>query len=85
MPHPITREERITFYQMILQQINIVEPDPDGVFNQIVQFLHANPIHKHNFMRFSRATGYTNSFHARVHRMIRDVYHTNDAFYQFIF
>ena len=45
MPRPITREERITFYRMILQQINIVEPDTNGVFNQIVEFLHANPVH----------------------------------------
>ena len=74
MPRPITREERITFYRMILQQINSVEPDTNGVFNQIVEFLHANPAHKHDFMRFSRLTGQTNSFHTRVHRMIHDIY-----------
>lgn len=87
MPPRITREERITFYRMILQQINIAEPyhDPNGVFNQIVEFLQANPANKQEFMRFSHVTGQTNSFHARVHRMIRDVYHTNDEFCQFTF
>lgn len=85
----ITREERITFYRMLLQHINAPENgnelNIDTLFADMRDFLNTNLTFKKNFMRLTRVTGKTNLFCARLYRMINDVYHTKHESCHFTF
>jgi hypothetical protein len=73
MPHRITREERITFYRMIIQQSGLtLRHDTDRIDHMmhIIHFLHTNIIYRRDFMRFTHVKGQSNSFYVRVLRMI---------------
>jgi hypothetical protein len=67
----ITREERLTFYRMIIHQ---VYPDPDYrmIVNDgpMIRYLHEHPDMMRQFMRYTRVTGHTNRFYSRIYRMI---------------
>jgi len=79
MPPAITRDERLTFYRMLLQQVDAPEPYhvteiDEMLVGNIIGLLQATPPLKREFMRLTRVTGPSNSFFHRVQRMIHDVY-----------
>ena len=79
MPPAITREERLTFYRMLLQQVDAPEPYhvteiDDMLVGNIVGLLHATPPLKSEFIRLTRVKGQSNSLLHRIQRMIHDVY-----------
>jgi len=79
MPPAITREERLTFYRMLLQQVDAPEPYhvteiDEMLFGNILGLLQATPPLKYEFMRLSRMSGQSNSLFHRIRRMIHDVY-----------
>lgn len=71
----ITREERLRYYRMIIEQIYPLLESPVTILhvNPIIEFLHDHPDIKQEFMRYTHVTGQTNSFHARVYRMIQNL------------
>ena len=68
----ITREERLTFYRMIIHQV-YPEPDPRILVNDgpIIRYLHEHPDMMRQFMRYTHVTGQTNRFYSRIYRMIQ--------------
>jgi hypothetical protein len=68
----ITREERLTFYRMIIHQV-YPEPDYRIIVNDgpLIRYLHEHPDMMRQFMRYTRVTGQTNSFYSRIYRMIQ--------------
>ena len=72
----ITREERLTFYRMIIHDV-YPEPDPRIFVNDgpLIDYLHTHPDIKQQFMRYTRSVrrteGQTNSFYSRIYRMIQ--------------
>ena len=68
----ITREERLRYYRMIIEQIYPLLESPVTILyvNPIIEFLHDHPDIKQQFMRYTHVTGQINSFHERVYRMI---------------
>jgi hypothetical protein len=72
MARRITREERLTFYRMIIHQV-YPEPDYRMIVNDgpIIRYLHEHPDMMRQFMRYTRVTGQTNNFYSRIYRMIQ--------------
>lgn len=76
MARRITREERLTFYRMLIHQV-YDEPDYRILVNDgpIIRYLHEHPDMMHQFMRYTRSVrrteGQTNSFYSRIYRMIQ--------------
>jgi hypothetical protein len=72
----ITREERLTFYRMIIHQV-YPEPDYRIIVNDgpLIRYLHEHPDMMQQFMRYTRSVrrteGQTNSFYSRIYRMIQ--------------
>jgi hypothetical protein len=76
MAKRITREERLTFYRMIIHQVYL-EPDYRIIVNDgpLIRYLHEHPDMMRQFMRYTRSVrrteGQTNSFYSRIYRMIQ--------------
>ena len=53
----ITREERLRYYRMIIEQIYPLLESPVTILhvNPIIEFLHDHPNIKQEFMRYTRA------------------------------
>jgi hypothetical protein len=72
----ITREERLTFYRMIIHQV-YPAPDYRIIVNDgpIIRYLHEHPDMMQQFMRYTRSVrrteGQTNNFYSRIYRMIQ--------------
>jgi len=73
----ITREERLTFYRMIIHRV-YPEPDPRILVNDgpMIRYLHEHPDMMQQFMRYTRSVrrteGQTNRFYSRIYRMMQD-------------
>jgi hypothetical protein len=77
MSRRITREERLTFYRMIIHQV-YPESDYRILVNDgpIIRYLHEHPDMMRQFMRYTRSVrrteGQTNNFYSRIYRMIQE-------------
>ena len=72
MAHRIAVEDRLAFYRRLLAEAETSTDNPYCV-SQTIRFLHNHLDRKAEFMRYSRSNRETNSFYARVYRMINTV------------